>query len=287
MDTPPPSALAHARTLLFVPGHRADRFLKALASGADAVVIDLEDAVPPEQKPAARFRLQQAWVEVQAAGVPLVIRVNNPRSPWGEADLAAAAALMPPPAALMLPKAESAGDVRWAREAVPQSVVLPLIESAEGLDALREIAAAEGVQRLVVGHIDFMADTGLRCSADERELDPLRFAVALQTRLQRLAPAIDGVTTAIGDAERLRADTLRALNFGFGGKLCIHPAQIGTVHDAMAPGAEELAWARRVVAADQASGGAAVQLEGRMVDRPVVLQAQRVLARVKRGDATP
>jgi citrate lyase subunit beta/citryl-CoA lyase len=276
-----PAALADARTLLFVPGHRADRFLKALASGADAVVIDLEDAVPPELKVTARLGLQEAWAEVQAAGVPVVIRINNPRSPWGEADLSAVAALSPPPAALMVPKAESAGDVRWAREAVPQAAVLPLIESAEGLDALREIAAAEGVQRLVVGHIDFMADTGLRCSADERELDPLRFAVALQTRVHRLAPAIDGVTTAIGDAERLRADTRRALNFGFGGKLCIHPSQVGAVHDAMTPSEEELAWARRVVAADQASGGAAVQLDGRMVDRPVVLQAQRTLVRVR------
>lgn len=280
MATPPPGALAGARTLLFVPGHRPDRFLKALGSGADAVVLDLEDAVPPDQKAAARAAIQAAWAGLQAAGVPIVIRLNPPRAGWGGDDLAAVAALSPPPAGLMLPKAESAADLQAARAAVPGVALLPLIESAQGLEALREIASAEGVQRLVVGHIDFMADTGLRCSPDERELGPLRFAVAMQTRLHLLAPAVDGVTTAIDDAERLRTDTQRALNFGFGGKLCIHPRQVATVHQAMAPSAEEVAWARRVVAADEASGGAAVQLDGRMVDRPVVLQARSLLARV-------
>lgn len=282
MDTPGPSALARARTLLFVPGHRPDRFLKALGSGADAVVIDLEDAVPPDQKAAARAAVQGAWAGLQSAGRPLVIRINHPRSPWGEADLAVVAALAPPPAGVMLPKAESASDVQQARAAAPGAALLPLIESAQGLESLREIAAAEGVLRLVVGHIDFMADTGLRCSPDERELGPLRFAVALQTRLHRLAPAIDGVTTAIDDGEHIQADTDRALNFGFGGKLCIHPAQVRAVHEAMAPDDEELAWARRVLAADEAAGGAAVQVDGRMVDLPVVLQARRTLARSTR-----
>lgn len=281
MATPPPVALAEARTLLFVPGHRPERFAKALASGADAVVIDLEDAVPPDQKATARAAIRAAWAGLQGAGVPIVIRLNPPRSAWGDDDLAAVAALGPPPAGLMLPKAESAGELQAARAAVPGAALLPLIESAQGLEALREIAAAEGVLRLVVGHIDFMADTGLRCSPDERELGPLRFAVAMQTRLHRLAPAIDGVTTAIDDTDRLRTDTQRALNFGFGGKLCIHPRQVATVHEAMAPSAEEVAWAQRVVAADQAAGGAAVQLDGRMVDRPVVLQAQRTLARLR------
>lgn len=280
MATPQTGALADARTLLFVPGHRPERFAKALASGADAVVIDLEDAVPPDQKAAARAAIQAAWAGLQGAGVPIVIRLNQTRSEWGGDDRAAVAALVPPPGGLMLPKAESAADLQAARAAVPGVALLPLIESAQGLEALRDIAAAEGVLRLVVGHIDFMADTGLRCSPDERELGPLRFAVAMQTRLHLLAPAIDGVTTAIDDAERLRTDTQRALNFGFGGKLCIHPRQVATVHEAMVPSAEEVAWAQRVVAADEAAGGAAVQLDGRMVDRPVVLQARSLLARV-------
>ena len=108
---------------------------------------------------------------------------------------------------------------------------------------------------------------------------PLRFAVAMATRLHRLAPAVDGVTVRIDDDERLRQDTQRALRFGFGGKLCIHPRQVAVVHDALAPSETEIDWARRVIAADAASGGAAVQLDGRMVDLPVVLQARRTLAR--------
>ena len=133
--------------------------------------------------------------------------------------------------------------------------------------------------RLVVGHIDFMADTGLQCSDDERELIPLRFAVAMATRLGALAPAVDGVTVGIDDDERLREDTRRALRFGFGAKLCIHPRQVAIVHEAMMPSAAELRWAERVIAADAAARGAAVQLDGRMVDLPVVLQARRTLAR--------
>ena len=104
----------------------------------------------------------------------------------------------------------------------------------------------------------------------------------MATRLNLLAPAVDGVTVQIGDHERLRDDTRRALRFGFGGKLCIHPSQVAGVHEAMAPTEQELTWARRVLAADAAAGGAAVQVEGRMVDLPVVLQARRTLARAAR-----
>jgi citrate lyase subunit beta / citryl-CoA lyase len=181
----------------------------------------------------------------------------------------------------MVAKSESAGDLVAVRRAAPEAALLPLIESALGYAALAQIAAASGVLRLVVGHIDFMADTCLRCSEDERELDPLRFAVAMHTRLQRLEAAVDGVTTAIDDDERLRRDTRRALNFGFGAKLCIHPRQVAVVHEALEPSAEEVGWVRRVLAADAAAAGAAVQLDGKMVDLPVVLQARRTLARMR------
>ncbi|MGM9491945.1 HpcH/HpaI aldolase/citrate lyase family protein [Ideonella sp. YS5] len=277
MPTAHHATLAEARSLLFVPGHRPERFAKALASGADAVVVDLEDAVPAELKSAARQAILASWSGLRSAGVPVVIRVNGPSTAFGREDLAALAALAPTPVAVMVPKAESAVDLEAVRQALPGAALLPLVESAGGLEALRDIAGSEGVLRLVVGHIDFMADTGLRCSPDERELDPLRFAVAMQTRLYRLASAIDGVTTSIGDEERLCTDARRALNFGFGAKLCIHPAQVAGVHEALAPTAVEIDWARRVVAADEAAGGAAVQLDGRMVDAPVVLQARRVL----------
>ena len=277
MDTTS-SRCAAARSFLFVPGNRPERFGKALQSGADAVILDLEDAVPAPDKAAARAAVQAQWAPLHASGMPLVLRVNAEGSDGWLADLALLQAL-PGPAAVMLPKAESAATLRHLHGLLSGLPVLPLIESAAGLEALKAIAAAPGVLRLVVGHIDFMADTGIVCGDDERELDPLRFEVAMATRRAQLAPAVDGVTVQTGDAQRLAADTRRARRFGFGGKLCIHPQQVAAVHAALAPGEDELAWARRVLAADAAAGGAAVQLDGRMVDLPVVLQARRMLAR--------
>ena len=273
------AALAAARSLLFVPGNRPERFAKAIASGADAVVLDLEDAVPPARKGMAREAVGAA-LKSMGSDVPLILRVSTPASEAGAQDLAWLSQ-QPVPAAVMVAKSESAGDLIAVRRVAPEAALLPLIESALGYAALAQIAAAAGVLRLVIGHIDFMADTGLRCSEDERELDPLRFAVAMHTRLQRLEPAVDGVTTAIDDDERLRRDTRRALNFGFGAKLCIHPRQVAVVHEALEPSAEEVGWARRVLAADAAAAGAAVQLDGKMVDLPVVLQARRILARLR------
>ena len=273
------AALAASRSLLFVPGNRPERFAKAIASGADAVVLDLEDAVPPAQKAAAREAVGEA-LRVLPGNVPLILRVSTPASEAGVQDLSWLSQ-QPAPAGVMVAKSESADDLAAVRRVAPDAALLPLVESAAGYAALPHIAAAGGVLRLVVGHIDFMADTGLRCSADERELDPLRFAVAMHTRLHRLEAAVDGVTTAIDDDERLRRDTRRALNFGFGAKLCIHPRQVAVVHEALEPLAEEVAWARRVIAADAAAAGAAVQLDGKMVDLPVVLQARRILARLR------
>lgn len=147
--------------------------------------------------------------------------------------------------------------------------------------ALPQLGSAAGILRLVVGHIDFVADAGLVCDEEESQLAPLRFAVNIATRLHRLAPPIDGVTTAIGDATRLRKEVLRALRFGFAGKMCFHPAHVAVVHDAFMPTVDELAWAHKVLAADAAAGGAAVQVDGRMVDQPLVLQARRAVARAQ------
>lgn len=272
--------LARARTFLFVPANRPERFEKALASGADAVVLDLEDSVPGPDKHAARAAIGAAWPVLGQAKVPLLMRINPPESAEGQSDLEWLARGKPP-AGVMVPKAESAAALQRVRQAAPGTALLPMIESAAGYAALAEIAAVPDVLRLVIGHLDFMVDSGLACSADEAELAPLRFAVAMATRLHRLAPAVDGVTVALDDRERLREDTRRALRFGFGGKLCIHPRQVAAVHHAMTPSAEEIDHARRVIAADAGSAGAAVQVDGRMVDAPVVMQARCTLARVR------
>jgi citrate lyase subunit beta/citryl-CoA lyase len=274
MSSSASNALACARSFLFVPGNRPERFGKAVASGADAVVLDIEDAVPLGDKAAARAAVRAAWPGLKALGRPLVVRINPARNALGAQDLQLLAQL-DALAGVMVPKAESAQDMAMVRAALPAVPILPLIESAAGLGALAAIAGAPNVLRLVIGHIDFMADTGMQCAHGEPELAPLRFAVALAT----LAPAIDGVTLALHDDEQLRRDTRQSLRYGFGGKLCIHPRQVAVVHAVMAPAPEDLAWAQRVLAADAQSGGAAVQLEGRMVDLPVVLQARRLLAR--------
>jgi citrate lyase subunit beta/citryl-CoA lyase len=273
-----PGGVAHGRTLLFVPGHRSDRFEKAANSGADVLILDLEDSVPPAEKPAARDAIAREWQRLQSSAVPTVIRMNSPESEAGEHDLALLEQLTGLPA-VMVPKAESAKTLARVHQQLRGVTTIPIIESAAGYAILPALAAAPGVVRLAIGHLDFMVDTGLACDSDQAELAPLRFAVAMATRMSRLAPAVDGVTVETGDDERLRQDVRRALRFGFGGKLCIHPRQVSVVHQTMLPTENELEWAHKVLAASDAAGGAAVQVEGRMVDLPVVLQARRTLGR--------
>lgn len=270
----PPLALA--RSFLFVPGHRPERFAKALASGAEAVIIDLEDAVPLDAKATARDALLAAWSGLDAAErARMLVRVNPPGTPWHEADLSAVARLSGL-GALMLPKAEHPQQVEQAfrSSGVP---VLPLIESAEGLGQMDAIARATGVLRLGLGHIDLQADLGMRCGPDEAELAPVRLAMVVASRRAGLPAPVDGVTTATQDAEVLTADAQRSRRFGFGAKLCIHPAQVAGVHQALAPTEAECDWARRVLAAEVAAGGGAFSVDGKMVDPPVLLLARKIL----------
>lgn len=271
-------SVATARTFLFVPAHSPDRFEKAVRSGADAVILDLEDGVPVPEKARARETLARHWSELASLGVPLVVRLNVEGSDAWSRDLAMLRTLGGV-AAVMVPKASSVDGLRHVHMELDGTPILPLIESAAGLRAIDEIAGAPGIARLALGHLDFMADTGIACDDQELELIPLRFAVAMATRIANLPPAIDGVTAHINDAKRLREDAMRSRRLGFGGKLCIHPRQIAPVHLAFQPSAEEMAWARRVVEADSDKQGGAIQIDGRMVDPPVVLQARRMLAR--------
>lgn len=274
------SAIASARSFLFVPANRPERFAKALASGADAVILDLEDSVPLQSKAEARQAIRQSWPALQQASCAVLIRINSPETEWGQQDLRDLQGLTGL-AALMVPKCESAQTLANVAQAFAGVPSLPIIESALGYLALREIAQAPQVGRLVVGHIDFLVDTGMNCSDDQHELDSLRFEVAMCTRLGNLAPAVDGVTVSVDDEALIRTDTERALRFGFGAKLCIHPRQVSVVHATLAPTLVQIEWAQRVLAAMAASNGSAVQLDGKMVDLPVVLQAQRLLARVR------
>ena len=251
-----------------------------MTSGADAIVLDLEDSVPLQSKAEARAAIRQAWPQLQQAACAVVVRINSPDTEWGQQDLLALQGLTGL-MGLMVPKCESAKTLARVAQAFAGVPSLPIIESAMGYLALHEIARAPQVGRLVVGHIDFLADTGMACGDEQRELDNLRFEVAMCTRLANLAPAIDGVTVSVDDEALIRTDTERALRFGFGAKLCIHPKQVPVVHATLAPTAAQIEWAQRVLHAMADSQGAAVQVDGKMVDLPVVLQAERLLSRVR------
>ena len=273
------NSLENARSFLFVPANRPERFLKATASGADAVILDLEDSVPFESKKDARLAIKSSWQELKKSAVSLVIRINSPETQWGLEDLDFFQGL-DGLNGVMVPKCESSSSLNRVSQNFIGVPLLPIIESAAGYLVLPEIAKTANVSRLVVGHIDFLADSGMLCSEDQLELNSLRFQVAMCSRVGGLAPAIDGVTVSVDDVELIRADAERSIRFGFGGKLCIHPKQISIVHEILAPSADQISWANKVIDAMEISGGAAVQLDGKMIDLPVLLQAKRLLSRV-------
>ena len=269
--------LAFSSNFLFVPGTRPERFNKALDSGANAVVLDLEDAVPEEDKDKARSAIRNAWQDFTADQKSrLVIRSNAPGSSYYAADLILAQELNV--ACILIPKSESPDEINGAALVLPNTAIIPMIETALGLEHLREIAQSNQVIRLALGNLDLQADLGMICDEEETQLQTARFQIVLASRLAQIPPPIDGVTPSTDDLERINRDALRAKAMGFGGKLCIHPKQVSAVKAAFMPSQDELNWAQRVIEADQASNGAAVKLDGRMIDRPVVLLAQRTLA---------
>lgn len=261
------------RSYLFVPGDRPERYAKAIASGADAVIVDLEDAVAPERKPGARDVLATALSEDLPA---VIVRINAAGTPWFEDDLKLCR--HPAVAAVMLPKAE---DIEPVCAIVEQSYkdVLPLIESARGIERVAAIARVPGVRRLVFGSIDLGVDLGLETApgGDQQELIFYRSQLVLASRLAGLDAPVDGVSTAIDDAAQLSTEAAHARRLGFGAKLCIHPKQLAAIHAVFTPSAERVHWARRVAAAFDAAGGSAFALDGQMIDRPVYLRALAVL----------
>ena len=255
-------------SFLFVPGNRPDRYDKACASGAGAVIVDLEDAVAPGDKPAAR----QSLVDWLGPGRGVVVRVNAPGSEWFVDDLRACAhdAVV----AIVLPKAERREHIDQVGEICGARPVLPLIETARGLWDALTIARSPNVLSLFFGSLDFQADL----NATDDDLLYARSQLVLVSRVAGIAAPIDGVTQSIDDPELLRRDCQRARQLGFGGKLCIHPNQVDIVNRCFSPSMDDLDWARRVVDAFARSGGNVAVLDGRMIDRPVLLRAQAILA---------
>ena len=280
-------------TSLFVPGNRPERFAKALASGADRIIIDLEDAVAPADKATARAAIAQ-WMNGTASTPDtrskVLIRINDAATPWHAEDLALACSVQA--LCVMLPKCEAASQVAQAlTNLAAGATVLALVETARGMVALHEIAAAPGVVRLAFGSLDYRVDLDIPSLRDESDssgaaagggtndvaLDYAAAQIAIASRAAGLPSPVAGVTPDL-DAARVAADMVHARTLGFGAKMCIHPSQVAAVRAALQPSAQELAWAQRLLQAWDASGGGAIQVDGKMVDRPVVLRAQRIVA---------
>ena len=273
--------LATATSWLFVPASRPERIVKALASGADAVIVDLEDAVAPTEKDQARAALVDAMKGLtKAQRARLLVRINAPGTAWFDDDVQALHVWCADGCAgAVLPKAEDAAALTIVGQAVGDGVIVPIIESVWGLHNIDAIAQAPQVLRLAFGHLDFQVDAGMACAADEAELVPVRLAVVLASRRAQLAAPIDGVTTNTQDAAVVRADAERSVRGGFGGKLSIHPMQVAEINAAYAPTDAQLQAAQQVLAAAEAAQGGVCVVNGRMVDAPIIALARKTMQR--------
>ncbi|GAA1248461.1 CoA ester lyase [Prauserella halophila] len=261
-----------ATTFLFVPGDRPERFEKASASGADLVVLDLEDAVAPERKDAARDHVAE-WL---TQGHECAVRVNPPGSPWHEQDLTALAGHS---GALMLPKADTPATVQQVVRTLDDvPPIVALVETALGVVQAADLAAVPSVERLAFGSFDLAAELGVD-PVDREALAAARGALVLGSAAAGLAGPIDGVTADLDDSDVLTDDVRYARRLGFTGKLCVHPKQLSPVTAAFRPGDDEIRWARKVVDATEAGRGThgAVAVDGQMVDKPVLERAHRTL----------
>ncbi|EHR01102.1 HpcH/HpaI aldolase/citrate lyase family protein [Bradyrhizobium sp. WSM471] len=256
---------------LFVSANRPERFKEAAASGADAVILDLEDAVPPEAKREARRSLH---LYLGLSNHSVLVRINEMGSPWHSDDVALVSSL--PIDGVVLPKAEKGRPLlRLAADLRRRLPIIALIETARGLRDAFEIAAFPGINRLAFDSIDFFAELG--CSHTREALLFARSSLVLASRLAAKVPPLDGVTTSVDDADLAREDARYARDLGFGGKLAIHARQIGPISAGFRPDEGEIAWAHKVLTA----GEGAVAVDGTMVHTPVRNHARSILARAK------
>jgi citrate lyase subunit beta/citryl-CoA lyase len=262
------------RTYLFVPGNRPDRFEKAQQCGADAVILDLEDAVQSTQKDLAREAVA-SWL---SPARPVYVRINGTGTLWFERDLEVVC--LPGVLGVVLPKAEQPEQVaEVGARLTGEARVLPLLETALGVWNAHALAQAPRVERLAFGSVDFQLDTSI--TGEQEELLYARSRLVLASRVASILPPIDGVTMALDDLTRLWDDVARARRLGFGGKLCIHPKQVETINRGFAPTEAERAWARRVLEAARATGAGALRLDGELIDRPVIERARSILAQAE------
>jgi (S)-citramalyl-CoA lyase len=263
------------RSALFVPGSRPERIDKAFATGADRIVVDLEDSVEDSLKAQARRNLAQ-YLDLNPAA-RVVVRINAVGHSEHQADLdycKNARGVM----AVMLPKAESEAQIQLV--ACCRKPIWPLIESAKGVLAISSIAQASNVERLTFGALDLGLDLGLKpgTPSANKLMDEVRHGLLFESVSRGLSKPIDTVFPDIADLEGLAKMAANGSDLGFGGMLCIHPTQIQTANQLYSPTQAELDWAIRVIEASRCTRDGAFRLEGRMVDAPVIKQAYQLVA---------
>lgn len=275
--------MAHGQTVLhgavlFTPGDRPERFDKGWATSAGQLILDLEDAVAPTCKQAAREAVKH-WCD--ATGRRPLLRVNATDSPHQGEDLSLLGGL--PVAGIIVPKVNAPSDLDAVQAVWPGVALFPLIETPYGLEAAVEIARTPGVAQLMLGALDLHAECGI-VYPHSALLAHARLRLVMASRIGQLDPPVDSPHPAVRDWEAVVNDAQAAARLGFAAKLCIHPGQIPFVIEAFRPSTEQLAWAREVIAASIGSS-AAVQVGGQMVDAPVIASARTLLARADAGDA--
>lgn len=264
-----------SRSFLFVPGDRAERFDKAAASGAHDIILDLEDAVAPEAKAQARTLVRE-WLATRERAA--LVRINSAGTPWFDDDVRMLQAT--PQAAVMLPKAD-ARSLAFLVSALPGRRIVALIETVSAYLDLRAVSSVAGVEQMAFGSVDFSTESGI--ADEDHALDAVRTQIVLESVRAGMLPPIDGVSVNFSDAALITQDARRSRQLGYGAKLCIHPAQVAPVNAAFAPSAAEIDWAERVLAAFEASHGAATAVDGKMIDKPLVDKARRIVAAVTAG----
>jgi (S)-citramalyl-CoA lyase len=276
--------LALVRSLLFTPADRPERLPKAPPSGADGCVLDLEDGVGlPAKTAARRAALDFLTAPSNApAGFVWALRVNHITTPDGLRDLLALRDAPARPSVVMLPKTESVTEVEIAVSHLGNPRIVALIESGRGLSAAEAIAAHPAVDALGFGGADLAADLGATMAWEQMVFARSRVVQAAATAG---IAAFDVPFLDIHGAVGLREETEAARALGFSCKLAIHPAQIAVINAVFTPAPDQLARARRIVAAFEQAKGGACQVDGRMVDVPVVRSARRTVALAEREAA--
>ncbi|MEZ5458417.1 MAG: CoA ester lyase [Steroidobacteraceae bacterium] len=299
MSISPPRGMPKGlRSFLFAPGNHARRVEKVFTAGADAVILDLEDAVPVAEKEQTRELVVAA---MQRARVSLgYVRINGVGTRWCMGDVESV--IGPWLDGIVVPKVESPDQLRLISEKISDAErrfglpggsidLMPIIETALGIESARDIAAAgPRVRRLAFGGGDYTTELDIIWTAEEHELAYARARLTHASRIAGIEPPIDTVCVQVKDAERFRQSAWNGRRAGFAGKLCIHPDQVAPCNEVYAPSLEEIERARRIVEAFESAesgGSASIRVDGEFVDYPIVERARRVLALAARISPAP